>query len=210
MVRKMMIVVLGTAFTFGAAAALDVGVGAFYSPGRVVGDATGIDEMDGVAGGGELNAGGFKGRVTLGVYEGLDLALGLGYNEFTYRDWTGIAMIPEADLVLSIPMLIFTAGADYEFPLSAIRPYVGGGGAFVRESAEAYRHTTTDWYGGVYVEGGARYFVGGSFAVEAAPRYTYLFDEPAMEYDGFNVQDFVRSVHHSQLVELLVGVNYYF
>jgi hypothetical protein len=190
--------------------ALDVGVGAFYAPGRVFGGATGIDEMEGVGGGGEFNAGGLKGRVTLGVYEGLDLALGLGYNEFTYRDWTGIAMIPEADLVLSIPMLIFTAGADYEFPLSAIRPYAGGGGAFVRERAEAYGHSTTDWYPGIYFQGGVRYGLGGGWSLEAAPRYTYVFDEPAAEYDDFNVHDFVRSEHHSQLVELLVGVNYYF
>jgi hypothetical protein len=204
MVRKMMIVVLGTAFTFGAAAALDVGVGAFYAPGKVTGYIDEVREYSKK----EFSPSGFKGRVSFGVYEGLSVALGVGYNDFVYREEP--ITIEEAEYVTSIPTIITTVGASYGFALGPVTPFAGGGAAIARETAEAYRHTATDWYGGVYVEGGARYSIGGSFAVEAAPRYTYLVDEPAVLYDGFNVHGFVRSEHHSQLVELLVGVNYYF
>jgi hypothetical protein len=204
------IIIIGFSFVAlaGVAASLDLSVGAFYAPGRVYGDATGLDDAYGLGGGGEFDAGGFKGRVTMSVYEGLDLAFSLGYNDFTYRNLEGLMTFPEVDVVLSIPTWIFTAGADYEFPLGAVRPYVGGGGAFVRERAEAYSHSTTDWYPGVYVQAGVRYGFGGRWSVEAAPRYTYVFDEPAVEYDGLHEHDFVRSEDHSQLVEFMVGVNF--
>jgi hypothetical protein len=72
-----------------------------------------------------------------------------------------------------------------------------------------YWHEAIDWYGGLYAEGGARYSLTNDLAVEAGPRYTLLFDKPAV-YDDMNEDDFIRSEHHSRLVELLVGVNYYF
>ena len=68
----------------------------------------------------------------------------------------------------------------------------------------------TEWYGGLYVEGGARYFLVDGLALEAGPRYTLLFDEPVVCYDSFELHDFERSEHRSQLIELLIGVNYYF
>jgi hypothetical protein len=204
MARMTMIGVLGIGLTFAVAAALDLGVGGFYAPGTVAGYVDEVREHSDK----DLSPGGFKGRVSFGVFDRFNLAVGVGYNDFFYREDLG--GIEERAAVQSIPMVIFTLGADYAFPLGPLSPFVGGGAALARESAEAYRHTTTDWYGGVYVEGGARYFIGGGFAVEAAPRYTYLFDEPAVLYDGWDVNDFVRAEHHSQLVELLVGVNYYF
>jgi opacity protein-like surface antigen len=204
MVRKMMIGVLGIGFTFGAAAALDVGVGGFYAPARVVGY---VDETRDFSEK-EFSLPGVKGRVSLGVYEGLSVALGVGYNDFVYREEP--ITIEEAEYVTSIPTIITTVGAFYGFALGHFTPFAGGGAALARESAEAYHHTTTDWYGGLYAEAGARYFVTNGLAVEAAPRYTFLFDEPVVAYDDWNVHGFVRSEHHSQLVELLVGVNYYF
>ena len=187
-----------------SAAALDVAVGGFYAPGAVAGYVDEIREHSEK----DLSMAGVKGRVSFGFYDRLNVAVGVGYNDFVYREDLG--GIEESAAVPSITIVIFTLGADYAFPLRPLSPFAGGGAALARESAEAYRHTTTDWYGGVYVEGGARYFIRGSFAFEAAPRYTYLFDEPAVLYDDFNVHGFVRSEHHSQLVELLVGVNYYF
>ena len=198
--RKITVVTVWAVLVVAAAAwALDVGVGAFYAPGKVFGYASEIDRF---------SPGGFKGRVSLGVYEGLNLAFGFGYNDFVYRE--DAITIPEVDLVLSIPMFVTTLGADYTLPVRPLRPFVGGGAAIARESAEGYSHATTDWYGGLYVEGGARYFLINGLAVEAAPRYTRLFDEPVVYYDGFVKRDFVRSEHRSQLLELLVGVNYYF
>ena len=204
MARITTIGVLGIALTLGTAAALDVGVGAFYAPGKVTGY---IDESREYSKK-EFSPAGFKGRVSLGVYEGLSVALGVGYNDFVYREEP--ITIEEAEYVTSIPTIVTTVGAFYGFPLGPFTPFAGGGAALARESAEAYRHTTTDWYGGLYAEAGARYSFMGNLAVEVAPRYTYLFDEPVVAYDDWNVHGFVRSEHHSQLVELLVGVNYYF
>jgi hypothetical protein len=136
------------------------------------------------------------------------LAFGVGYNEFVYRRY--LLSIPEHAPVESIPMVVATLGVGRRFLAGAFRPYVGGGAAIARESAEARGHTAIDWYGGVYVEGGARYFLIYGLAVEAAPRYTLLFDEPVVYYDDWDVHGFVRSEHRSQLVELLFGINYYF
>ncbi|MEE9455582.1 MAG: outer membrane beta-barrel protein [bacterium] len=184
--------------------ALEVGVGAFYAPARVVGEATEMDEYSGK----EFSKGGFKGRVSFGVYEGLNVAIGFGYNNLIYREEP--ITYPEVKYVLSLPTYITTFGADYAFPLGPFSPFAGGGAAIARESAEARGHTAIDWYGGLYVEGGARYFLGGNLAVEAGPRYTFLFDEPVVYYKDYNVRGFVRSEHRSQLIELLFGINYYF
>ncbi len=188
-------VVMLAATTF----ALDVGVGGSYAPGYVAGGASINNGVD---------RGGFKGRISLGIYEDFNLAIGFGYNEFVYRRY--LLWTEEQPAVESIPMVILTLGADYAFPTGPFRPFVGGGAAIARESAEARGYTAIDWYGGLYVEGGARYFVVNSFALEAGPRYTHLFDEPVVYYKDYNVRGFVRSEHRSQLIELLVGVNYYF
>jgi opacity protein-like surface antigen len=189
-------VVIFAATTF----ALDIGVGAFYAPGKVFGEAPEINEF---------NAGGFKGRVALGVYEGLNVTLGFGYNDFVYREEP---ITFGASYVLSIPMFITTLGADYGFRFGPFSPFAGGGAAIARERPKFVLGRTfiTEWYGGLYVEGGARYFLGGNLAVEAGPRYTHLFDEPVVAYDRFNDRGFVRSEHQSQLIELLFGINYYF
>jgi hypothetical protein len=187
-----------------AAFALEAGVGAFYSPARVVGY---VDETRDL-GKKEFSPAGFKGRVSVGVYESLNVNLGFGYNDFVYREEP--ITFPETPHVISIPMFITTVGADYGLRFGPLRPFAGGGAAVARESAEAYGYSTTDWYGGLYVEGGARYFVVGALAVEAGPRYTYLFDEPVVYFDGLHTWDFVRSEDRSRLLELLVGFNYYF
>jgi opacity protein-like surface antigen len=147
--------------------------------------------------------------VSFGVFDRLDLAVGVGYNDFFYRE-EPVVSIEEVAYVTSIPTVITTVGATYDFPLGPVSPFAGGGAALAREAAEAYRENTVDWYGGLYAEAGARYPIAGGLAAEVAPRYTLLFDEPAVLYDAFNVNDFVRAEHHSQLVELMVGVNYYF
>jgi hypothetical protein len=205
---KITVITVLSVVTFAATTfALDVAVAAFYAPARVVGEVTEMGTY-GTYSGKEFSKSGFKGRVSLGVYEGLNVAVGFGYNNLIYREEP--YSIPEVSYVTSIPTYITTVGADYAFRFGPFSPFAGGGAAIARESAEARGHTAIDWYGGLYVEGGARYFLGGNLAVEAGPRYTHLFDEPAVLYDGWGVNDFVRSEHRSQLVELLVGINYYF
>jgi opacity protein-like surface antigen len=202
---KITVITVLSVVTFAATTfALDVGVGAFYAPGRVFGGATEIEYS-----GKEFRKGGFKGRVSLGVYEGLNVTLGLGYKDFVYREHT---FTYGALYVLSIPMFITTLGADYGFRFGPFSPFAGGGAAIAREKPKFVlgRTLITEWYGGLYVEGGARYFLGGNLAVEAGPRYTHLFDEPVVAYDRFNDRGFVRSEHRSQLIELLFGINYYF
>ncbi len=188
-----------------AASALDVGVGAFYAPARVVGEVTETEYEE--YGGKGLSKGGFKGRVSLGVYEGLNVTFGFGYNNLSYRGEP--ITFPEISYVTSIPTYITTVGADYGFLFGRFSPFVGGGAALARESAEGSFHETVDWYGGLYAEGGVRYPFTNNLVLEAAPRYTFLFDEPAV-YDDLNLPGFVRAEHRSQLVELLVGINYYF
>jgi len=190
--------------TLAAAAALDVGFGAFYAPGKVTGY---IDETR-EYGKKEFSPAGFKGRVSLGVYEGLNVTLGFGYNDFVYREEP--FSIAEVSYVLSIPMFITTVGAEYGFRFGPFKPFAGGGAALARESVKDFWRAPVDWYGGLYAEGGAGYFLVNGLAVEAGPRYTVLFDEPVVYYDGFGEHDFVRSEHRSQLVEVLVGINYYF
>ncbi|UCH77834.1 MAG: outer membrane beta-barrel protein [Candidatus Coatesbacteria bacterium] len=187
-----------------AAFALEVGVGAFYAPAHVVGYVDEVREESNK----QFSPRGLKGRLSVGVYEGLQATVGLGYNDLIYRE--APITFPEIDYVLSIPTYLFTAGADYAFPLGPVRPYAGGGLAIARERAEAYGHTTTDWYPGVYVEGGARYSFVDRVAFEAGPRYTLLFDEPAVLFDGLHEWDFERSEHRTQLFELMVGINFYF
>jgi opacity protein-like surface antigen len=187
-----------------AASALDVGVGAFYAPARVVGYVDETREYSDK----EFSMSGFKGRVSVAVFEGLNVAVGFGYNNLIYREEP--FRIPETTYVTSIPTYITTVGADYAFRFGPFSPFAGGGAAIARESVEGFRYTVTDWYGGLYVEGGARYFLINSLALEAGPRYTLLFDEPVVYYDDWDVHDFVRSEHRSQLVELLFGINNYF
>jgi opacity protein-like surface antigen len=197
------VAVLGVVMLAVTTLALDVGVGAFYAPARVVGGATGIYDYSNK----EFSLSGLKGRVSLGVYEGVNLALGFGYNDFVYRE--DLLWMEEQAAVESIPMLTLTLGGDYAFPLGPLQPFVGGGAAAARESAEGNFHKTVDWYGGLYAEGGARYFPIQALALEVGPRYTLIFDEPVL-YDDLNLPGFVRSEHRSQLIELLIGVNYYF
>ena len=206
--KRTSILMAATAAVFlstGATAALDLSLAAFYSPGLVTGEAAEVKEFA---------LGGFKGRVSLGVYGGLNLALGFGYNDFVYREEPPVTfpVYPGIESVLSIPILITTLGADYAFPIGFLHPYLGGGAVLARETAEAheYETVTVDWYGGLYGEGGARYFLGESWAVEAGPRYTLLFDKPVIAYDGRGLRDFERSENRSRLLEFLVGVNYYF
>ncbi len=203
---KITVITVLSVVTFAATTfALDVGVAAFYAPARVVGY---VDETRKYSNK-EFSMRGFKARVSLGVYEGLNVTLGFGYNDFVYREEPSRSF-PEVSYVLSIPMFITTLGADYGIRFGPFSPFAGGGAAIARESAEAYGRTAIDWYGGLYVEGGARYFLADRLALEAGPRYTLLFDEPVVYYDGWDVHGFARSEHRSQLFELLIGVNYYF
>jgi hypothetical protein len=204
MARIKMIVVLGIAFAVGTAAALDVGIGAFYAPARVVGYVDETREHSDK----DFSLSGLKVRVSLAVLDNVNASAGFGYNDFIYREDLG--GIEERAAVESIPMAIMTLGGDYALPVGPVTPFVGGGAALARETAEGYGRSTADWYGGLYAEAGARYHLISSLAVEVAPRYTFLFDNPVVAYDDFNVHGFVRSEHHSQLAELLVGVNYYF
>jgi hypothetical protein len=201
MSRIMVIAALALA---AAASAVDLGVGVFYAPAKVTGYVDEVREYSDK----EFSLAGFKGRVSLGVGESFALALGLGFNDFVYRQEP--YSVPEVAYVLSLPTFLTTLGADYAFTLGPVRPFGGGGAAFAREAAAAYGHSTADWYAGVYGEAGVRYPLAADFALEVAPQYTLLLDKPVVGYDGLFDNAFFRSENHSQVVELLVGVNYHF
>ncbi|NIT36047.1 MAG: hypothetical protein GTN49_06035 [candidate division Zixibacteria bacterium] len=205
---KRVIILLTTALS-AAASALDLGVGVFYAPGWVVAPANGVPGLP-AQGGKKLSPAGFRGRFTVSLYKDIDVAFGLGYNDFVYREY-----VWEEGIIGSIPMLVITFGVDYAFRAGAFRPFVGGGAAIVQEYAQSHSGTlggglypsAVDWYGGLYVEGGGRYYFTENWAVEAAPRYTLLFDNPVVaQHNEF----FDRSDKHTQLMEFQIGVNYYF
>jgi hypothetical protein len=69
--------------------------------------------------------------------------------------------------------------------------------------------TEKDVAPGVYVNAGVEYRLG-SWALEAGPRYTVLFDEPVAAVDLNGHSPEVRAAHRSQYVDILVGFGYYF
>lgn len=179
--------------------AMDVGVGASYAPGMAVGSAASSIE---------LNPGGVNARFIIGFSERISATVGYTFNNYTYGRWD--SPLPEVFIVESVRADIFAVGADYAFPAGRIRFFAGGGAALAREYGETHGHSATDWYGGLYVEGGARYFFGEKWAVAAAPRYTYLFDEAPLAYDINKPPALLRSEDRTQLLDFLLGVNYYF
>jgi hypothetical protein len=182
-----------------AAGAVEVGVGAFYAPGMVVGPA---------ASSVELNPGGVNARFIIGLSDRASVNVGYSFNNYTYGRWG--SPIPEVFVVESVRTDILAVGSEYALAAWPVIPFAGGGAALARESAEAYNYSTSDWYGGLYVEGGARYRFGGRWAVAAGPRYMYLFDEAPLAYDINQPGTLRREEERTQLLDFLFGVNYYF
>ncbi len=156
----------------------------------------------------EINPVGFGGALRLSVNRNLALSLGGGYTEYKYREpphiipaIAGYAFFDE------IPILMFTMGIDYGFPVSAFVPYVAGGAVSAFEFAEYGYKTDVDGAPGLYGVAGVKYFFRDDIAFEAAPRYILLFDNPVVVNNGVSLE---RAEARSQLVDLLVGVNYCF
>jgi hypothetical protein len=195
--------IIAVVVSTGTALALDLSVAGFYSPGFVAGGAAEVRDVA---------AGGFKGLFGVKVADNLDLAISLGYNDFVYREEPerSLQVFQRVYPVISMPIFITTLGADYALPRGFLRPHLGAGGVLARESAEAAGYEAVDWYGGLYGDAGLRYCPAGSWALEAGPRYTYLFDEPAYAYDNRDLHDFERSPNRTQLWEFLIGAGYHF
>jgi len=156
----------------------------------------------------KLDPGGLNTRFSVGLSEQASVTVGYGFNNYSYGRQS--SPIPEVFTVEAVRADIITVGTDYAFAHRPLRPFAGGGAALAREYGEADGHSATDWYGGLYVEGGVRYFLGGKWAVAGAARYTYLFDEAVLAYDINKPGKLLRSENRTQLLDLLVGINYYF
>ncbi|MGD8717972.1 MAG: outer membrane beta-barrel protein [Candidatus Zixiibacteriota bacterium] len=179
--------------------ALDVGVAAFYSPGMAMGAATEVNE---------LKPFGVAGAFNLGINENWTLSFGGGYAKYKYReaphvvpDLLGYAYFDE------IPILMLRAGMDYGFPLAAFVPYVSAGAAAAFEFTDYACEMSVDVAPGLYAGFGCRYFVTDNMAIEAGPRYTYLFDNPAVVFETIILE---RAGERSQLLNFDVGFNYFF
>lgn len=194
------ITVLGVVmFAATMAAALDVSVGAFYAPGMAVGPASEVNEINPV---------GFAGALRLGVTGNLAVSFQGGYTEYTYREPPHVGdLIAGYAFFDEIPILTFNVGIDYGFPISAFVPYVAGGAVSAFEFARYGYKTDFDVAPGLYAGAGVRYFFREDIAFEAGPRYILLFDDPVVEYNRLWLE---RAEARSQLVDLLVGVNYCF
>jgi len=182
-----------------AASALEVGVGAFYAPGMAIGPASEVNEINPV---------GFAGALSLGVTGNLAVSFRGGYAEYNYREPPHVGdLIGGYAFFDEIPILTLTVGIDYGFPVSAFVPYVAGGAVSAFEFARYGYKTDVDVAPGLYAGAGVRYFIREDIAFEAGPRYTLLFDNPVVVYNGLWLE---RAEARSQLVDLLVGVNYCF
>jgi hypothetical protein len=193
------IAVLAAVTLAGAASARDVVVGAFYAPGMAIGPASEVNEINPV---------GFAGAFSLGVTGNWAVSFRGGYTEYTYREPPHVVPAIAGYAVFDeIPILTLTVGIDYGFPVSAFVPYVAGGAVWAFEFARYGYKTDVDVAPGLYAGAGVRYFIREDIAFEAGPRYTLLFDDPVVVYNGLWLE---RAEARSQLVDLLVGVNYRF
>jgi opacity protein-like surface antigen len=179
--------------------AVDLGVGIFYAPGMAVGSAASSTE---------LNRGGAQARCTVALSDRALVDVGYAFNNYTYGRWG--SPVEEVFVVESIRFDVFTIGGDYALISGPWRPFAGGGVALARESAEAHGCSATDWYAGIYAGCGVRYYFAANWALAVGPRYTYLFDEPALNYDIDKPGELIRSEDHTQLVDFLFGLSYYF
>jgi hypothetical protein len=181
------------------AIALDVGVGCFYAPGMAVGAGAEVAEFNPRS----LGAGG-----ALGLTKNLALSFDAIYAEYTYREPRHI--LPDIfgyEFFDVIPILTLNAGVDYAFPISSLVPYVAGGAVYAFEFAKYGYKTDVDIAPGVYAGAGVRYFLYDDVALAAGPRYTLLFDNPVYENNGVFLE---RAEAHSQLVNVLAGLDFFF
>lgn len=194
---RYLIVVAGVVALAAAAGALDVAW--FYGPNVVVGDAN-YDAPSSPAG--------LKCRFSLG--EGYyRLAAGAGVADYIYSDGD-YSMIPENKAVENIPTVIFTAGGDFGRSFGRWRPYVGGGAALALQVYDLTYETRVEAAPGVFAEAGVRCRLGERWALEAAPRFTFLWDDRITVYDFINRDRIFRADERSKFVDLLVGFNYAF
>lgn len=195
--RGYVIVIAGFVASAAAAGAFDVAW--FYGPNVVVGDAN-VDAPASPAG--------LKCRFSFG--EGYyRLAAGAGFGDYIYCGGD-YAMIPEDKSVENVPTVIFTAGGDFGRPFGRWRPYAGGGAALALQVYDLTYETRVEGAPGLFAEAGVRYRLGDRWALEAAPRFTYLWDERITVYDFINRDRIHRTDRRSKLLELLVGFDYAF
>lgn len=182
-----------------AAAAGAFDVAWFYGPSVVVGDA----DADAPA-----SPAGLKCRFAFG--EGYyRLNAGAGFADYIYSSRYHI-LIPEDKVVENLPTIIFTAGGDFGPTFGRWRPYVGGGAALALQVYDLTYETRLEAAPGLFAEAGVRCRLGERWALEAAPRFTYLWDNRIELYDFVNRNSIHRADERSKFVDLLVGFDYAF
>jgi hypothetical protein len=177
------------------------GIAAFLAPGKAVDEGV----MD--AG---VSPGAFKARLSIPAVAGFRQAVGFGYSHYSVmRDpgavWAVYTLIKDTDVVSA------TYGWDFERSLGLVTPFIGGGGVWAFEVWDSpfTPRKETDVAPGIYVNAGLAYAFD-SWALEAAPRYTVLFNEPVAAVDLNGTFPEVRAAHRSQYLDVLVGFGYYF
>jgi len=194
---KHLVIAVGIVALAVSAAAFDVAF--FYGPSVVIG---------GAADDAPVGPAGLACR--FGAGEGYwRLAAGAGFADYEYGNHYTV-MIPEDKEVENVPTIVLSAGADIGLPLGRWRPYVGGGAALALQIYDLQYETRAEEALGLFTQAGVRCRLSEKWALEAAPRYTYLWDERIEIYDFINRDGIHRTDERSTFVDIFVGFDYSF
>lgn len=187
MIRVRVFVTTAVCITCGRAAAFS-SVYFYYTPGLVVGPAAGADR--------HITQLGFTGAARAGAAAGFGVKFTCGFSKYHYGKLEGLIIsIYSTREYLSV--VTAGAGPEYVIDRGPISFYLGGGGAVAAEHVAHF-----DFYPALYLNAGFRHYLTGNWGFDAAPRYTYVFDEPGRAVGGdFKIKE------HSQFLDLLVGIS---
>lgn len=192
MIRVRAFVTIAASLACGPAAAAFSSVYFYYTPGLVVGPAAGADR--------HITQLGFTGAARAGDAAGLGVKFTCGFNKYHYGNLE--------ELIITIystreHVSVVTAGAGPEYVINRgpISFYLGAGGAAAAEHVAHF-----DLYPALYLNAGVRHYLTGNWGFDAAPRYTYVFDEPVRAVGGGDL----KIKEHSQFLDLLAGISYAF
>ncbi len=183
-----------------AAAAVPLSVGAYYAPGFVLnGDIEG-DPLD-------FSGVGFEGRFSWGVWRGVAAVASVGFHDYVYNTGEYVLFdVVGVGFVRAVPTLAFSGGCAFRPRLGPFEPYGGAGALLAVKRTPLYKEAVYKTVPGFYIGAGAAYYFSERWAVAAGPRYSYYFDDPITFY---GLGRYERAGARTQLVDILMGVNYY-
>ncbi len=225
----------GVLMAASACLAVNVGVGVFGGAALPTGDMATWENSIGELGENPLTGSDlglspkFGAKVIVGVLPALDVEAAAAYHlGHPVKDWKDNPFLEEPKSTL-IPI---TLGANYKIKFANVGVYAGAGfgyyllklkgGILTRAATMNAMYYTTDVSvngPGVYFGGGFIYSLG-NFALDVNPRFNYVFNSGALDFDGLGWSEDnhryglqyrgLEKEYNDTYVDLLVGLNYYF